>query len=194
VLWHNAYPDKDFGLIKSTLPELTTSVNELADAPFPEMLHNRKAKWDEEIKGLQNNLGTLQKAVADYNKESMLSSVESVHSSFEKLVRVIRPKLQELDSFHEDLYQLYHKYMPASDLAGIKAILPSMKEKSSRLKEAKLNKNFASKQGEFTESVNQLQLALAELESTVESNNKKKAKAAVEKVHGAYQRIDVLLE
>lgn len=194
VLWHDAYPNKNFDLIKNTLPELEVSVADLAKAKLPEMMHNRQSKWDSEIQLLRENLDGLKKSVAEDNKESILTFTESVHSSFEKLARVIRPKLAELDSFHEDLYQLYHKHMPAGDVSQIKALIPSMKEKADKLKQATLSKRFADKQAAFDERVIELQVAIAEMEKAAVKGNSKKTVAAGEKVHSAYERIDALLQ
>ena len=177
VLWHDAYPNKNYDLIKNTMSELEASVTGLSNAKLPEIMHNRQSKWDTEIKGLQANFEALKKSVADNSNEAMLANVEDIHSSFEKLARVLRPKLAELDSFHEDLYQLYHKLMPASDLAGIKALLPSMKEKATKLQQAKLTRGLAEKQPVFDTKVSELQKAIAELEKTVNKGDKKKVAA-----------------
>jgi len=194
VLWHDAYPNKNYDLIKNTIPELETSVKELTKAKLPEMMHNRQSKWDSEIKGLQDNLASLKKSVSEDNKESILTYTESIHSSFEKLVRVLRPKLAELDSFHEDLYQLYHKHMPANDIAGIRSLIPSMKEKAEKLKQAKLTRGLAEKQTDFDQKVTELLQSLDELEKTANKGKSEKVKAAGEKVHSAYERIDALLQ
>lgn len=194
VLWHDAYPNKNYELIKSTMPELETSVGDLSTAKLPDIMHNRQSKWDSEIKGLQDNLAGLKKSVAEDNQETMLAYTESIHSSFEKLVRVLRPKLAELDSFHEDLYTLYHKYMPAGDIAAIKALIPSMKDKADKLKMAKLTRGLAEKQAAYDERVTELQAAVSEMEKAANKGNSKKTIAAGEKVHTAYERIDGLLQ
>jgi vacuolar-type H+-ATPase subunit I/STV1 len=194
TLWHDAYPNKNYDLIKNTLPELEASVSELTKAKLPEIMHSRQTKWDTEIKGLQDNLSALKKSIAEDNNETMLGEVEEIHSSFEKLVRILRPKLAELDSFHEDLYQLYHKHMPNSDIAAIKVLVPSMKEKAEKLKQAKLTRGLAEKQSAFDQQVAVLLEALIELEKTAIKGNSKKILAAGEKVHSAYERIDALLQ
>ncbi len=176
------------------MPELEASVAELTKAKLPEIMHNRQEKWDSEIKGLNENLEGLKKSVSEDNKESMLSYTESIHSSFEKLARVLRPKLAELDSFHEDLYVLYHKYMPSQDIAGIKSLLPSMKDKANKLQQAKLSKRLAEKQDAFDKKVTELQKAIGLLEKSANKGNKKKTIDAGEKVHTIYEQIDGLLQ
>ena len=161
---------------------------------LPEILHSKQAKWDNEIKNLQNNLSTLQKAVKEDNKESMLKSVESLHGSYEQLVRIIRPVLSELESFHEELYKVYHSYMPNNDIEKIKAIIPDMKIKIGQLKQAKLPQNLADRQNKFDGAVSKLETSLNELENSIKTNSKEKIQPAVEKLHTAYQNIDALLQ
>jgi hypothetical protein len=194
ILWHNAYPNKDYALIKNIMPELSVSVSKLSQSALPDILHTKKTKWDNEIKNLQNNLSALQKAVKEDNKESMLKTVESLHSSYEKLVRVIRPALAELESFHEELYKLYHSYMPNNDIEKIKTIIPTMKTKIGLLKQAKLSQNLADRKSKFDESVARLDSSLNELENIIKTNSKEKIQSAVEKLHSDYQSIDTLLQ
>jgi uncharacterized protein YukE len=194
VLWHDAWPNKNYDLIKNTIPELEASVAELSKAKLPEMMHNRQDKWNSEIKGLNENLEGLKKSVSEDNKETMLSYTESIHSSFEKLVRALRPKLAELDSFHEDLYVLYHKHMPSGDVAAIKALLPSMKEKATKLQQAKLTRGLAEKQDAFDKKMIELQKAISQLEKSANKGDKKKTIAAGEQVHTAYEQLDGLLQ
>jgi hypothetical protein len=194
ILWHNAYPNKDYALIKNTMPELSVSVSKLSQAALPEILHNKKTKWDNEIKNLQSNLSSLQKAVKEDNKESMIKTVETIHSSYEKLVRVIRPALAELESFHEELYKVYHSYMPNNDIEKIKSIIPTMKTKIGLLKQAKLPQNIADRKNKFDEAVSRLEISLNELENTIKTNRKEEIKSAVEKLHSDYQSIDTLLQ
>jgi prefoldin subunit 5 len=194
ILWHNAYPKKDYALIKNILPKLGVSVSKLSESALPEILHSKKPKWDNEIKNLQNNLSALQKAVKEDKKESMLLTVESLHGSYEKLVRIIRPVLSELESFHEELYKLYHSYMPGNDIEKIKTIIPVMKMKIGLLKQARLPQNLADRQNKFDEAASRLETSLNELENITKTNGKEKIQSAVEKLHSEYQSIDALLQ
>ncbi len=194
ILWHDAYPKKDYALIKNIMPKLGVSVSKLSESALPEILHSKQAKWDNEIKNLQNNLSTLQKAVTEDNKESMLKTVESLHGSYEKLVRIIRPVLSELESFHEELYKVYHSYMPDNDIEKIKTIIPVMKIKIGLLKQARLPQNLADRQQKFDAAVSRLETSLNELENSTKTNSKEKNQSAVDKLHSDYQNIDALLQ
>jgi len=194
ILWHTAYPNKNFTLIKDVLPKLEASVSKLATAALPEILHSKQTNWDIEIKNLQSNLSALQKAIEVDNKESMLRAVESLHGSFERLVRAIRPKLPELESFHEELYKVYHYYMPNNDIEKIRTIIPSMKMKIGLLKQANLPQSKANQQNKFDQAVYKLEISLNELENLAMTNNIEKIQSAVEKLHSEYQSIDAMLQ
>ena len=120
--------------------------------------------------------------------------MESLHGSYEKLVRIIRPALSELESFHEELYKVYHSYMPNNDIEKIKAIIPAMKMKIGLLKQARLPQNLADRQNKFDEAVSKLETSLNELENLTKTNSKEKIKSAVDKLHSEYQSIDALLQ
>ena len=194
ILWHTAYPNKNYALIKDVLPKLDVSVSKLSESALPKILHSKQTKWDSEIKNLQSNLSALHKAVEEDDKGSMLKTVESLHGSYEQLVRILRPKLPELESFHEDLYKVYHSYMPDNDIERIKTIIPSMKMKIGLLMKAKLPQNLADQQNKFNQAVSKLEISLNELENLIKTGNKEKIQSAVDKLHSDYQSIDAMLQ
>ena len=49
------------------------------------------------------------------NNSDLLTAVEKLHSSYEKMVMVLRPPLKEIDDFHQTLYIIYHKLLPDSN-------------------------------------------------------------------------------
>lgn len=194
ILWHDAYPKKNYELIKETLPRLDISVSKLAKSALPEILHNKQTRWNIEIKNLQSDLSELHKATKEENKSIMLKTVEAIHGSFERLVRIIRPVLPELESFHEDLYKVYHYYMPNNDIEKIRTIIPSMKEKIGILKQTKLPQNLTNQQTKFNEAVTGLENYLIEVEKIAKDNNKEKIQAAVDNLHSEYQKIEALFQ
>ena len=194
ILWHTAYQNKNYALIKEMLPKLDVSVSNLAKSTLPKILHSKQTKWDSEIKNLQSNLSALHKAVEEDNKGSMLNTVESLHGSYERLVRIIRPKLPELESFHEDLYKVYHSYMPDNDIEKIKIQIPSMKKKIGLLMQAKLPQDLAAQQNKFNLAVSKLEISLNELENIITTGNREKIQSAVDKLHSDYQSIDAMLQ
>ncbi len=106
-MWHSAFPEKDYALIKELLPQLASLTEKLDQAELPGILRDKKEQWDEGKGTIKTTLDNLHKAVDADNKEDMLSQVEAFHSSYERLVRTISPVVPELEAFHQELYKLY---------------------------------------------------------------------------------------
>jgi hypothetical protein len=193
LLWHNAYPNRDYTLIRGTLPKLDASVFRLKQADLPGILHGKQGEWDAEIKTLESSLDELHKAADVDDGKSMIKGVESIHSSYEKLTRIIRPKLPELESFHQELYKVYHYYMPGYDLERIRVTIPLMNDKLGALKKASLPSNLRGKQNDFDMMVLKLDASLKELEKSVKTDNKEEIQSAVNQLHSNYQGMETIL-
>jgi hypothetical protein len=193
-LWHSAYPEKDYGLIRELLPQADTLVAELDAAALPGILRDKQAAWGE---GKENLKACLQKlhAAADANDQAeMLKQTEAFHAAYEQLVRTIRPVVRELEAFHQEMYKLYHYYAPEYDLAQIRSTAAAMRDKIPALKEAQLPQRLADRQAEYLAAVQQLEAAVDELNETAKGDDKEKILAAVEKAHAAYQQTEKLFD
>jgi uncharacterized protein YukE len=193
-LWHDAYPNKNYELIKQLLPQADTLVGTLDQAPLPGILRDRQEKWDAAKANLKSVLQKLHEAAKTDSQDAMLAQTEAFHAGFERLVRTIRPVVPALDAFHQELYKLYHYYTPAYDLAQIRSSAAAMKEKIQGLKDAELPKRLAEKQADYQASVQQLEATVNELVETAKIDSKEKVQAAVEKVHVAYQKAEKLFD
>ncbi len=193
-LWHEAYPAKDYAMIKTLLPQMDTLVTELDKAPLPGILREKKEAWEAGKASLKSTLEGLKTAAKADNQEEMLKMTEAFHAGYERLVRTVRPVVSELEAFHQELYKLYHYYTPAYDLEKIRGAAAAMTEKLGALKAAQLPKRLADRQEEFKADVSKLEAAVAELNATVKTDAKEKVTAAVEKVHAAYQETEKLFD
>ncbi|MFA4948850.1 MAG: hypothetical protein WC674_10150 [Candidatus Krumholzibacteriia bacterium] len=193
-LWHVAYPAKDCAMIKTLLPQMDTLVAELDKAPLPGILREKKEAWETGKASLKSILEKLHTAAKADNQEEMLSLTEAFHAGYERLVRTVRPVVSELEAFHQELYKLYHYYTPAYDLEKIRGAATAMTEKLGALKAAQLPKRLADRQEKFQADVLKLEAAVNDLNATVKTDAKEKVKAAVEKVHTAYQETEKLFD
>ncbi len=193
-LWHDAYPEKDYALIKELLPEADDLTEKLDAAELPGILRDKKPDWENEKESLKNSLRDLHRAVEEENQEAMLDQVEAFHSAFEKLVRIIRPVVPELEAFHQELYQLYHYFMPNYELDNIRSAVAAMKEKLVPLKDVQLPQRLAGKQEQFALAVQELKTHLDKLSEAVEHSEENVIKEAVEKVHTAYQKTESVFD
>lgn len=186
-LWHDAYPAKDYPMIKKLLPQMDTLVTELDKAPLPGILREKNEAWEGGKANLKATLEQLHAAAKADDQEAMLKLTEAFHAGYERLVRTVRPIVPELEAFHQDLYKLYHYYAPVYDLEKIRGEATAMTEKLAALKTAQLPKRMADRQEKFQAEVLKLEAAVNELDATVKTDAKEKIKAAVEKVHAAYK-------
>ena len=186
-LWHTAFPNKDYALIKELLPQTDSLVEKLDQAELPGILRDKIDRWDEGKGTIKSTLDNLHKAVdADDNKD-MLLQVEAFHSAYEGLVRLIRPLMPELETFHQELYKLYHYHMPNFELDLIRSDVEVMLEKMVPLKAAVLPKRLESRQEDFQAAVSHLEIELNKLAEAVKTEKKQEIIDAVERVHTAYQ-------
>ena len=193
-LWHNAFPEKDYALIKELLPQVDALTEILDQAELPGILRDKMEQWEEGKGTLKTTLENLHKAVDADSEEDMLSQVEAFHSSYEGLVRLIRPIVPELDAFHQELYKLYHYHMPNFELDLIREDVAAMVEKIIPLKAVQLSTRLESRQEDFQAVVDNLESELIKLDEAVKTGEKQEISDAVERVHTAYQNTVKIFE
>lgn len=198
-LWHSAFPEKDYALIKELLPQMDTLTEKMDQAELPGILRDKAEQWDTGKETLKTTLENLHKAAEADNRDDMLSQVEAFHSAYEGLVRTIRPVVPELEAFHQELYKLYHYHMPNYELELIRIDVEAMMEKIGPLKDVKLSTRLESKQEDFQAAVANLESELEKLAAAVllgelakgdKTSEKQNIADAVERVHSAYQNTE----
>lgn len=193
-LWHKAFPEKDYVLIKELLPQVESLFSELSKAELPGILRDDQEAWNRGIESLSSDVNNLKEAVEADNQEKMLRQVEAFHTAYERLVRIVRPLVPELEAFHMELYKLYHYYAPEYDIEKIKTAVKAMKERMVPLKEVNLPERLAGKQEEFEKSVEGLEKTLNDLTETIKQDVKESILESVEKVHTAYQKVESIFD
>ncbi len=161
---------------------------------LPGILRDKQADWDTGLANLKTTLQDMKSAVEADNQEEMLKQTEAFHAAYEKMVRTIRPVVKELEAFHQELYKLYHYYTPEYDLEKIRSVVPVMQEKLAALKDVTLSSRLADRQENFQAAVLELEAACSELAEVINEDNQEKIKAAVDKVHTAYQNTEKIFD
>jgi len=100
----------------------------------------------------------------------------------------------ELAEFHKVIYKIYHYSMPQNSLEEVKASVGQLQDKMAALNKATLPVRFRGKEESFTEARGQLDKAVAQLATTIGSNDSGKIKIAVEAMHASYQALAKILE
>jgi hypothetical protein len=193
-LWHTAWPNKDYTMMSQLLPEIEKYSSDIAKAELPGILRDKRTTWDANVKTLMDIVKEYKTAVDSKNNEDLLQSAENLHRQYEKLVRTIRPVMKELAAFHEVLYPLYHYYMPNNDLDKIKTSATELKSKMDELNQASLPERWKEKEKKFISARKKLSKSVNELLLTVKSDNEKKIKSAIEKMHTNYQALEKIFD
>jgi len=193
-IWHGAWPKKDTEQLASLLPKVESGVKSVVKAKLPGILRERTAAWEENIAFLKVAAWDYRSAVEDKDQQALLDAAEDLHTRYERLVRVIRPALKELDEFHAVLYMLYHYYMPGDSLEQMKSSAVALKEKMVVLNKAVLPERLKSKEASFSSARQKLSASVDALASTAGSSDLKNIKSAANEVHTDYQALEKVFE
>lgn len=188
-LWHDAWPQKDHETLAKLLPDIEKHSAEIAAAKLPGILREKQNAWDENVKALQEIVGEYKTAVEKQKNSQLLDAAEKLHTQYERLVRVIRPALRELDDFHTVLYWLYHYHAPAYELEKIKTSVGELQVKMDALNKATLPGRLKNKEEAFVASREKLAASVAALAANLPSNDEKTIKAAIETMHSDYEAL-----
>jgi len=186
-LWHDAWPSGDLAMVGSLLPDAKRNQEALEQAKLPGILHEKQEAWQAGVAAMRAALTAAEKGLAAGNKQATLDAVEELHADYEQLVRLIRPPIKELDAYHQELYRVVHRLVPAGDLAAMPAAAATLVERCTALQQAALPKRLAAREATLKPAFATLCTATTELQAVAASMDKAKVEAAVDKVHTAYQ-------
>lgn len=193
-LWHEAWPEKNLGRMRELMPKIRTHVAALGKAELPGILRDKKAKWDAGVEGVAASAGKLESALAANETQAALDAAEALHAGFEGLVRTIRPRMPELDAYHQVLYRVYHYDLPNKDLAALRTHAQELLSRSAALQAATVPQRFAARAKELREGFVALGAATAELQAAAAGGEGRALEAAVEKVHSRYQSCETMFD
>ncbi len=194
-IWHTGWPEKDIKLLSSVLPDLTKNYNAVMKAKLPGILRDKQAKWGEGLKKFSAFYEDYKTAVEKKDSVGLLNAAEKLHMQYEMLARVIKPKLPEVDAFHQVLYSLHHYYMPENKTAKIKESVALLKEKAALIPNAKLSAKQKAKEEEFKKLTAALTDAVNKLDSMLKSGaDKKKLAAAEDAMHSRYEELEKVFD
>lgn len=193
-LWHTAWPEKDMAMLVELLPEVQQGGDALANAELPGILRDKKTVWKENIGKLQAIINEYKKSVSPVDSQRLLDAAEKLHMQYEKLVRIVRPALKEMDEFHTVLYSLYHYYLPESNKNKITESTKELTSKMEKLNKAKLPDRLKKKEATFTETRTRLSKSIEAVNKAVTSGEMKTIKTTIELMHTEYQALEKVFE
>ena len=193
-IWHNAYPAKDYAALRGFVKEINERFAKVEKAKLSGILRHKKTAWSEGLKNLKKTVEEYNTAAAGKDDQKLLVSAENLHSGFEKMIRLIRPVLKEIDQYHRVLYVVYHKYLPADKFDDIKKVAPDMVEKAKAITQAKLYRRLLAKEKEFKVLAAQLVQKSEQLVKDCSTGKGEVIKKSVESVHSAYVKLEHLFD
>lgn len=194
-LWHGAWPEGDLARIAELLPDVEKAAEAVSQARLPGILRDKQAAWDSEVAGLNAAVDAYREAAAAGAEQPLLDAVEALHAHFEGLVRIIRPVMDELQSYHVILYQVYHSDLPEGNTAALAQHSVELEERCTELAAADVPKRFASLADDLEKAAAALCAATSDLRAVAADGSDQAAIAdAVETVHTRYQAVEGLFD
>lgn len=194
-IWHTAYPEKDIQALKGYTEEVNEKSGKLiAVKKLPGILRERQGKWDKGLKEFEKTVTAYNEASKGTDDQAMLDAAEELHAKYEMLVRIIRPVLKEVDAFHQVLYVVYHKDLPAKDFKAIAEKSGEFVTKAEAITTAKLSKRLESRKEKFDTASADLVTAAKELDKVCKGDNKEAIEKAVDSMHTKYQALESVFD
>jgi hypothetical protein len=196
-MWHDAYPAKDYNALKGFVQRIKSCMDSINKAELPGILREKETAWKSQLNELNNSAQNYYSAASGNDNNALLTAAEKLHSSYEKMVRVLRPALKEIDAFHQTLYIIYHKLLPDSkfdEIAGLTGTLITKAEAIVNYPQDKLKTRLGDKLVTFNASAKKLYDSVTYLKEVLKGNDAKEKKEAVESMHKAYVDLDSLFK
>ena len=194
-MWHEAYPSKDYNALKEFVPQIKASVEAINSAKLPGILRDKETEWKSKLDELNISAQNYYNAVNNNDNEALLKAAEKLHSAYERMIRVIRPVIKEIDDFHQTLYIIYHKLYPDGkfdEIAGLTSTLVAKAEAIMNYPKDRLKQRLGDNITKFDVAAKQLYNATIVLKEVLNGDDTKKKNEAVESLHTAYQDLDAV--
>lgn len=194
-IWHTAYPEKNYEMLKEMLPQVNEGAEKIFEAKLPGILRDKQDEWDKGVAKLRASVDEYNKAMKGNDEPAMLSAAEELHSNFEMLVRIIRPVTKEIDAFHQVLYMIYHHYWPNKNMEEFGKAVDDLDMRAAELTNCVLPKWATDKTEPFVEHAQKLY----ESTKTLKALKDEKADTAdldkaLENVHTNYVNLEALFD
>lgn len=194
VIWHEAYPAKDIAALKGMVEKIQNYMEKINSAQLPGILKDKEAKWKEGLKVLNASAENYYTIAKGNDDQAMLDAAEKLHADYEMMVRTLKPVSKEVDSYHKDLYVIFHKFYPAKDYNAIAGIIDNMIIKAEACSNAKLPKRLENKTEEYQKTVKELVEKTTALKEALKTNDGAVIDKAVDVMHSKYQDLEKMFD
>jgi len=195
-LWHESYPDGDLKTIRERAPLLQEKIMTLIRVPAPvdlspdeEKLHTFLSKRQE----LAFYVMELNRAAKDGPDSTLASAFETMHWGYEELEKFFAVQIEELEKFHETLYYLWHRALPARDYPEIRKTASVIKAEMDSLMKVPVPSGCNIKGEEFEKRKAALKDAVYGFAATSEKGTEDEIDAALKALHDRFAEFNSLL-
>jgi len=194
VIWHEAYPNKDIAALKGMVDKIKPYMDKINSAKLPGIAQDKDAKWNEGLKVLNASAESYYKMAEGSDEQAMLDAAEKLHADYEMMVRILRPVNKEVDSYHKDLYVIFHKYYPSKDYKSIEGLIDGMISKAEACVNSKLPKKLEGKTDEYQKLTKELVEKTMALKDALKTNDGAIIDKAIDIMHSKYQDVEKLFD
>jgi hypothetical protein len=191
-LWHTYYPTKDYSALRTYNSEVNNLAEQIYTSKLPGILRDKKEKWENGINEFKMAVNEYSNQTKNNDDNSLLKSVENLHTKYENLVKIIRPVLKEMDQFHKVLYVIYHTHLPEKNFEKIKQLRNELVMNAEAITLTSLPKRLADKEKDFKIAANSLLMVTKDLQAIADNEDTQKLEEAVEIVHSNYQKLEAI--
>lgn len=196
-MWHKAYPAKDYATLKSFVPEIKAKMEKINKAKLSGILRDKEDQWKDQLVIFNECAEAYYKACAANDEPGILKAAENFHRGYEAMNRVVKPFVPEMDAYHQTLYVIYHKLLPAKDYKGMSAVmdkLVSQADAMTKVPEDKLIKRLKDKTPKYYTFTKEVYAKTVALKSVLEKGSEDKKAEAVEGLHVSYKKLEAVFE
>ncbi len=193
-IWHTAFPSKDYSALRGFVPQVDSLAAKIYAAQLPAILHEKTAKWNEALAQFKAAVETYDKTAAGKDDAALLNAAEALHAKYEAMVRAIRPVLPEMDTFHQALYVVFHKYTPEKQYDMIRGATADLLAKAEAVAKAQLPKSREAKSEAFKIAAAELVEAAKTLDAAGKNHDHGGMEKGVDVLHAKYQALEKLFE
>jgi hypothetical protein len=107
---------------------------------------------------------------------------------------MFKPVLPEMDAFHQALYVVYHKYLPAKEYDNIRGATADLLAKAEAAAKASLPARLAAKTDAYRTAVAELVAAAKVLDAAGKGHDHDGMETGIDKLHAKYQTLEKLFD
>jgi hypothetical protein len=191
-IWHTAYPEKDVKALRGFVPQVNELAAKVYAAKLPGIMREKEAVWKAGLDVFRKSVDDYDKAAKGTDDAAMLTAAEVLHAKYEALVRALKPVLAEVDTFHQALYIVYHKYAPEKQYDKIRSATADLVAKAEATVKATLPAKLEAKAEAYKAATAALVEAAKALDAAGKAHDHDGMDKGVDILHTKYQAVEAI--